>query len=73
MGEICVAKIAGPFVRIGPNEVAINDIQTVKRIYNTKEGFHKTSFYTDLTVAPPSIFTTSNVEEHRRMKRYVAG
>ncbi|PNY23763.1 sterigmatocystin biosynthesis P450 monooxygenase [Tolypocladium capitatum] len=64
----------GPVVRIGPKAVNITDVAAVKSIYGTKEVFRKSHFYRLITApGQESIFTTNNVEFHRRHRRLLAG
>lgn len=66
--------MAGPVVRIGPNEVDITDIEAVKVIYNHKETFVKSNFYRRLVVrGQESIFSTVDTTYHRRHRRLLAG
>ena len=49
-------------------------MEAVKTIYSTKETFLKAQFYRDLTGQPlPSLFSTSDVHIHRRLRRLLAG
>lgn len=64
----------GPVVRIAPDEVSICDLDAMRTIYSAKETYLKTPFYRRLTSSPiESIFSTSNVEYHRRYRRLLAG
>ncbi|KJZ71230.1 hypothetical protein HIM_09373 [Hirsutella minnesotensis 3608] len=67
-------KQYGPVVRVAPGEVAVSDLDAVKTIYSTKETFRKSHFYRRV-VAPDteSIFSTVNVDFHRRHRRLLAG
>lgn len=61
-------------VRIAPNEVDITDVETVKTIYSTKETFRKSQFYRRITgPGQESLFTTIDVDFHRRHRRLLAG
>ncbi|TWU73690.1 hypothetical protein ED733_004748 [Metarhizium rileyi] len=63
----------GPYVRIGPNEVAVADLDAVKTIYSTKETFRKTTFYKNLTAQPiESMFSTADVDYHRKLRRLLS-
>lgn len=63
----------GPMVRISPHHVAVADLEAVKMIYTTKETYHKSDFYRDLTGQPiASIFSTSDVDMHRKLRRLLA-
>ncbi|KND89234.1 putative sterigmatocystin biosynthesis P450 monooxygenase [Tolypocladium ophioglossoides CBS 100239] len=64
----------GPVVRIGPNEVDFTDVTAVKAIYGVKESFRKSQFYRRVTApGQESLFTTINVDFHRRRRRLLAG
>ncbi|PHH87321.1 hypothetical protein CDD83_9030 [Cordyceps sp. RAO-2017] len=66
-------QIYGPVVRVGPNEVAIMELEAVKTIYSTKETFRKADFYR--TIGAPgqqSMFSTTDVDFHRRHRRLLA-
>lgn len=63
----------GPYVRVGPKEVAVADLDALKTIYSTKETFLKTPFYRHLTAQPvASVFSTTDVDDHRRIRRLMA-
>lgn len=66
-------KDVGSIVRIAPNDVDITDISAVRTIYSVKETFLKTDFYKGL-VGPgqESMFSTLNIEFHRRHRRLLA-
>ncbi|OAQ70277.1 cytochrome P450 [Pochonia chlamydosporia 170] len=66
-------KRYGPYVRVGPKEVAVADLDALKTIYSTKETFLKTPFYRHLTAQPvASVFSTTDVDDHRRIRRLMA-
>lgn len=61
-------------MRIGPNEVDVSDIDAVKTIYGVKEIFHKSKFYSRLAQpGQQSLFSTVNVDFHRRHRRLLSG
>ncbi|KJK86857.1 hypothetical protein H633G_09287 [Metarhizium anisopliae BRIP 53284] len=62
----------GPIVRIAPDEVNVTDIGAVKTIYSVKDTFLKSGFYRRI-VPPESIFSTANIDFHRRHRRLLAG
>jgi cytochrome P450 len=63
----------GPYVRIGPKEVAVADADALKTIYGTKETFRKAPFYRKLVPQPiANVFSTDDVDYHRRMRRLMA-
>lgn len=60
----------GSVVRVGPSEVCFSDVSAFRQIYNTKETFVKSPLYETITDSPaPSIFSTADVELHRRHRR----
>ncbi|EQL01619.1 Cytochrome P450 [Ophiocordyceps sinensis CO18] len=64
----------GPVVRIGPNEVDVTDLDAVRAIYGTKETFRKSDFYRRLVPGgQQSMFSTADVDFHRRHRRLLAG
>ncbi|PHH78489.1 hypothetical protein CDD80_6757 [Ophiocordyceps camponoti-rufipedis] len=67
-------QLYGPIVRIAPNEVAVSDIEAVKTIYSTKETYRKSDFYRRIvTAGTESLFSTVDVDFHRRHRRLLAG
>lgn len=57
-------------MRIGPNEVDVTDVESVKAIYNVKETFKKSSFYRKLTaVRTPVLFGITDIEDCKRIRR----
>lgn len=65
--------IAGPVVRVGPKEVCFSDGSAFRQIYNIKETFVKSPLYETITDSPaPSVFSTADVELHRRHRRLLA-
>lgn len=65
--------LTGPVVRVGPKEICFCDLSAFKQIYNTKETFVKSPLYETITDSPaPSIFSTADVELHRRHRRLLA-
>ncbi|KAL7800233.1 cytochrome P450 [Trichoderma ceciliae] len=63
----------GPVVRLAPNEVSVTNIEAVKKIYNARETFLKTSWYFDISVMMENLFNTSRIEVHRRLRRLLSG
>lgn len=60
-------------MRVGPKEVCFSDPSAFRQIYNTKETFVKSPLYETITDSPaPSIFSTADVELHRRHRRLLA-
>lgn len=66
-------NMLGPVVRLSPNEVAVTNIEAVKKIYNTRETFRKTPWYKDLSVTSENVFNTNRTELHRRLRRLLSG
>ncbi|UKZ56894.1 hypothetical protein TrVGV298_010740 [Trichoderma virens] len=62
----------GPLVRLTPNEVSVTNIEAVKKIYNARETYLKTSWYGDLSVTTENLFNTTRVEVHRRLRRLLS-
>ncbi|KAL2751877.1 hypothetical protein ACRALDRAFT_2045118 [Sodiomyces alcalophilus JCM 7366] len=64
----------GPVVRIGPNQVDINDINAFKTIYSTREVFVKSEWYRVLTghAVNDSLFATTDPDVHRRLRRLLS-
>lgn len=57
-------------MRVGPNEVCFSDVSAFRQIYNIKETFVKSPLYETITDSPaPSIFSTADVDLHRRHRR----
>ncbi|KAK3951435.1 cytochrome P450 [Pseudoneurospora amorphoporcata] len=67
-------KKYGPVVRITPDEVDICDVAAKQIIYTTKEKFVKSPWYQGLVgISGDNIFTTQNVDAHRRYRRLLSG
>ncbi|KAF2214106.1 hypothetical protein CERZMDRAFT_111040 [Cercospora zeae-maydis SCOH1-5] len=66
-------KQYGPIVRISPNEVAVNDVASVKKIHAIGSGFEKTQWYGDATAFPRStVFTMKDRKEHAQRRKLFA-
>jgi cytochrome P450 len=70
--------IAGPVVRIGPDKIDFASVDALQTIYGTKETFRKSKWYMDLVGAKDptkdaSAFSTTDVETHRRQRRFLGG
>lgn len=60
-------------MRVGPNQVCFCDVSALKQIYNTKETFAKSSLCDLVAKSPaPSVFSTTEVEVHRRHRKLLA-
>ena len=46
-----MAEEIGPIIRLSPNDVDVCDIAAAKTIYNIRETFHKSDFYTNVTTS----------------------
>lgn len=57
--------LLGPIVRIGPNEVHIQDSQFFDRIYNVTTKFDKYAWFYRFMNTPHSSFGTIKAEDHR--------
>ncbi|KAM4065460.1 cytochrome p450 [Hirsutella rhossiliensis] len=64
----------GPIVRLGPTEVDVSDMDSVKAIYTTKETFRKADWYKQFsTIGVETMFNTSDPEFFKRHRRLLAG
>jgi hypothetical protein len=60
-------------VRISPNEVDTCALDAVKSIYDTRETFKKSAWYSNLAaVNSPVLFSITDVDAHRRLRRLLA-
>ncbi|OAA55399.1 Cytochrome P450 [Cordyceps fumosorosea ARSEF 2679] len=66
-------KKYGRIVRIGPDEVSVCDIDALKAIYSVKETFRKTPWYRDFVAGIENIFSTGDLDFHRKSRRLLAG
>ncbi|KAJ6256313.1 Cytochrome P450 monooxygenase orf2 [Drechslerella dactyloides] len=61
----------GPFVRISPTEIAIADLDSLRRIYSPSEPYRKSDWYLNMTGGTDSIFALVHNDAHRyRRKAY---
>ncbi|KAH7087003.1 cytochrome P450 [Paraphoma chrysanthemicola] len=66
-------KKYGKVVRIGPNEVAVADLEGVSKIHNFGSGFHKSKFYEDLSPdRAPGIFAMRDPYAHGARRKLFA-
>ncbi|KAI2633000.1 cytochrome P450 [Hypomontagnella submonticulosa] len=64
-------KKYGPIVRIGPNELSVNNVETVKTIY--QGGFDKHQWYSLFNnYGVPCTFSSENAKHHSLRKRMVS-
>ncbi|KAF6844635.1 benzoate 4-monooxygenase cytochrome P450 [Colletotrichum musicola] len=69
-------KIAGPVVRVAPNELSFNTAQSWRDIYEKRKGqgaFIKSEFYDggNFAAEAHSIVSVRDPEDHGRMRRYL--
>ncbi|KAG6001614.1 hypothetical protein E4U43_001282 [Claviceps pusilla] len=64
--------LIGPIVRVSPTAVAVANIEDLKTIYTIKETYRKSEFYQLMTGGSQSVFGTTNVERHRKLRRLLA-
>ena len=62
----------GRIVRISPDEVSVCDVSAVKTVYSVKETFRKTPWYLDFTAGVENIFSTNDIDFHRKSRRLLA-
>lgn len=66
-------KKYGSFVRIAPNEIAVNDLKAFRRIHSMGSGFLKDPWYQSLSMQPePGIFSMTDPEQHATRRRILA-
>ncbi|KAH8163969.1 hypothetical protein CIB48_g4253 [Xylaria polymorpha] len=65
-------KKYGPVVRVGPDEVDVTDLATVKIIHRVKADFVKTDFYKGIGYAKENIIGTQNVDFHRQHRKLLS-
>ncbi|KAI3394048.1 hypothetical protein diail_3267 [Diaporthe ilicicola] len=64
----------GPIVRISPNEVDVLDIPAAKEIHSVKATYAKAPWYrTFATPGTENVFSTTDIEFHRRHRRLLQG
>lgn len=63
----------GPYVRISPEEIAVNDPQGFKKIHAIGSGFEKTQWYDNVTMFPrPTLFAMIDGKQHAQRRRLFA-
>lgn len=69
-----MAEEIGPIIRLSPNDVDVCDIAAAKTIYNIRETFQKSDFYTNVTTSnAENLFNTPNPAYNRRLRRLLGG
>ncbi|KAH8678136.1 cytochrome protein [Xylariales sp. PMI_506] len=63
----------GRIVRIGPTEVSIKDTKAAERVFRTKGEFVKAKWYDGSAAGMLTIFSTRDVDLHRRYRRLLSG
>lgn len=63
----------GPIVRISPNHISVADKDAISVIYGQgNEAFHKSHFYDAFVCDQPSVFSTTDRQDHARKRRLVS-
>lgn len=63
----------GPYVRISPTEIAINDAVAFKKIHSVTSGFEKSPWYSKFVLAPRyTLFTMTDNKSHGARRRMLA-
>ncbi|KAK5119731.1 hypothetical protein LTR85_007307 [Meristemomyces frigidus] len=63
----------GPYVRLAPNEIGVNDARGFKQIHAISSGFTKTQWYQDLVfMARPGIFAMIDSKAHAARRKLFA-
>lgn len=63
----------GPYVRLSPDEVGVNDAQGFKQIHAISSGFTKSPWYQQLNQAErPGVFAMSDVKAHAARRKLFA-
>ncbi|KAF7197679.1 Cytochrome P450 monooxygenase, partial [Pseudocercospora fuligena] len=66
-------KKYGPFVRISPDEIAVNDSKAIKQIHGIGSGFEKSSWYdTMVAMERPTLFTMTDGKSHAARRKLLA-
>ncbi|KAG0644582.1 cytochrome P450 [Tuber brumale] len=70
-------KKYGPVFRDGPNSLSISDPRALEPIYGTKNELNKTPWYLvmdpDNTGEDYSVFSSRRAEQHKRLRKRIAG
>ncbi|KAI0198135.1 cytochrome P450 [Astrocystis sublimbata] len=62
----------GPIVRIRPQEVYIQDVDAAQQIFKIKNEFPKAKWYSDFIPFGQSVFSTRDIQMHRRLRRLLS-
>ncbi|KAI4602803.1 hypothetical protein KJ359_008022 [Pestalotiopsis sp. 9143b] len=62
----------GPVVRISPTEACFQDLSTTREMYRVKGEYLKGKFYDQLANGQVSVFSTRDVEVHKRQRRLLS-
>lgn len=66
--------LLGPVVRISPHEVDVLDVPAAKEIHSVKATYAKAPWYrTFATPGTENVFSTTDIEFHRRHRRLLQG
>ncbi|CAJ2504798.1 Uu.00g121920.m01.CDS01 [Anthostomella pinea] len=62
----------GPVVRITPRETSLRDPRVTRKIYSVKGEFPKSEFYDRVASGLVSVFSTRDIDVHRRFRRLLS-
>lgn len=62
----------GPIVRISPTEACFQDLSTTREMYRVKGEYRKGKFYDQLANGQVSVFSTRDVDVHKRQRRLLS-
>ncbi|KAF3760962.1 cytochrome P450 [Cryphonectria parasitica EP155] len=64
----------GPIVRVGPEEVDVADVASVKEIHTVKATYTKSpKFYSALKAPGENVFNTVDIQYHRQHRKLLSG
>jgi hypothetical protein len=66
--------VLGPLVRIAPNELAISDSESIKRITNVRTLYHRSDWYKGLQLHPEhdNVLSVLDSETHLELRAKMA-